>query len=91
MTVTIRVPSALRETCGGCSELALEASSVRAVLALLERQHPALHRGVCDETGALRRHVGLFVNSAHVRDLQGLDTPLAPGDTVTFLPAVSGG
>jgi len=91
VTVTIRVPSALRETCGGRSELTLEAASVRAVLALLEQHHPALHRGLCDETGAVRRHVGLFVNLAHVRDLQGLDTPLAPGDAVTFLPAVSGG
>ena len=39
----------------------------------------------------MRRHVNLFVNSDNVRDLDGLDTPLAPGDVVTILPAVSGG
>jgi molybdopterin converting factor small subunit len=90
-SVTIRVPGPLRECCGGASELRLSARDVRAVLARLEQQHPALHRSVCDETGAVRRHVNLFVNAADVRDRQGLDTLLAPGDVVTILPAVSGG
>lgn len=91
LTVTIRIPAALRATCGGTSEVTLEAPSVRAVLELLEERQPALHRSVCDETGAVRRHVSLFVNQSHLRDLQGLDTPLASGDVVTILPAVSGG
>ena len=57
----------------------------------LARSYPTLHRNVCDETGAVRRHVNLFVNTYHMRDRNGLDTPLAPGDVVTILPAVSGG
>jgi len=64
---------------------------VRAVLEEIQRRHPALHRGICDETGAVRRHVNLFVNTAHVRDREGLDTALAPGDALIILPAVSGG
>jgi molybdopterin converting factor small subunit len=39
----------------------------------------------------VRRHVNLFVNTAHVRDLRGIDTPLVSGDIITILPAVSGG
>jgi molybdopterin converting factor small subunit len=31
------------------------------------------------------------VNSDNVRDLDGVETLLRPGDVVTFLPAVSGG
>jgi MoaD family protein len=89
--VTVHVPHALRDCCGGAAELELSAASVRGVLAELERSHPSLHRGVCDETGAVRRHVSLFVNASHVRDRDGLDTALAPGDVVTILPAVSGG
>lgn len=89
--ITVRVPTPLRACCGGASELSLAAPSVRAVLDELERNHPALHRSVCDETGALRRHINVFVNSSHVRDRDGLDTPLAPGDVVFLLPAVSGG
>lgn len=91
MSVRIRIPGPLREYCGGASELPVSAPSVRAALEELERRHPALHRNVCDETGAVRRHIGLFVNTAHMRDREGLDTPLVPGDVVTILPAVSGG
>jgi molybdopterin converting factor small subunit len=90
-SITIRVPPPLRAYCGGAAVLESTATSVRAALAELEARHPALHRGVCDETGAVRRHVGVFVNEAHVRDRDGLDTPLAPGDVVSILPAVSGG
>lgn len=91
MTITIHVPGPLRACCEGASELTLSAPSVRAALDQLERQYPSLHRSVCDETGAVRRHVNLFVNTSHVRDRDGLDTALAPGDVVSILPAVSGG
>ena len=89
--ITIHVPTVLRACCEGASELSLSAASVRAVLEELEQRHPALHRSICDETGAVRRHVNLFVNTAHVRDRDGLETALAPGDVVWILPAVSGG
>ena len=89
--ITVHIPTTLRDCCGGASELALPATSLRVVLEELERRHPALHRSICDDTGAVRRHVNLFVNTNHMRDRDGIDTPLAPGDVVTILPAVSGG
>ena len=89
--IKLHVPGPLREYCQGASELLVAAPSVRVVLEELERRFPALHGRVCDETGAVRRHVNLFVNTSHVRDRDGLDTALAPGDEVTILPAVSGG
>ena len=91
MTITVHIPTLLRDCCAGASELALTATSLRAVLEELERRHPGLHRSICDDTGMVRRHVNLFVNTHHMRDHNGLDTPLAPGDVVTILPAVSGG
>jgi sulfur-carrier protein len=90
-TIRIRIPAAIRDCCGGASELLLEAASVRAALEQIEQRHPSLYRSLCDETGSVRRHVNLFVNTAHVRDREGLDTTLVPGDVVTILPAVSGG
>ena len=91
MTITIHVPATLRDCCEGASELMLTAPSVRAALEQLERSHPSLYRSVCDETGMVRRHMNLFVNTSHVRDLEGLDTALVPGDVITILPAISGG
>lgn len=91
MTITIQVPAALRGYCEGASALSLSASTVRAALEQIEQRHPSLYSSVCDETGAVRRHVNLFVNATHVRDREGLDTALVPGDVITILPAVSGG
>ena len=91
MSITIQVPPPLRAYSGGASEFSISAPNVRAALEQLERSHPGLYRSVCDETGKVRRHVNLFVNKHHMRDRDGLDTELAPGDVITILPAVSGG
>jgi molybdopterin converting factor small subunit len=90
-TVTIHVPGPLRMYCGGAAQFPISACTVRDALEELERSRSALHRNVCDETGKLRQHLNVFVNSDNVRDLDGVDTKLTPGDVVTILPAVSGG
>ena len=89
--ISVHVSGPLRDFCGGASRIALAAADVRAALTGLERDHAHLYVGVCDETGAVRRHINLFVNESHIRDLAGLDTAFAPGDVLTILPAVSGG
>jgi len=90
-TITIYLPAPLQTYCAGASQLSIEACTVGAALEELERSQSALYRNICDETGKVRRHLNVFVNSNNVRDLNGVDTTLAPGDVVTFLPAVSGG
>ena len=90
-TVTIHVVGQLRTYCGGAAQLSISARTVRAALEDLQRSQSALYRNVCDETGALRRHLNVFVNSDNVRDLDGVETVLTAGDVVTILPAVSGG
>jgi molybdopterin converting factor small subunit len=89
--ITIHVPRELRAYCDGASELRFSARNVRAVLDELERRHPSLYRGICDDTGAVRRHVNVFVNKDHMRDRDGLETALLPGDEIIFIRAVSGG
>jgi molybdopterin converting factor small subunit len=89
--ILVSVPTPLRSCCAGAEALAFPAASVRAVLDELEKHYPALHRSICDETGALRRHINLFVNTHHMRDRDGLETRLEAGDVVTIMTAVSGG
>ena len=91
MAIKILVPGTLRAHCDGATDLSVSAGSVREALEQLERAHPSLYQCICDETGAVRRHLGVFVNADHVRDREGVDTALAPGDVITILPAVSGG
>lgn len=91
MTILVQIPAVLRPECGGVSELRLPANSVRDALAELQQSQPSLYRSVCDETGAVRRHVNLFVNDAFLHQREGLDTVLEPGDVLSIMPAVSGG
>ena len=92
MTVTIQIPATLRAYChDATSEITLSAATVRAALGQLDRSHPMLYRSICDETGAVRRHVHLFVNDSLITDREGLDTALVPGDVLSIMPAVSGG
>ncbi len=91
MTITVHVPGVLRSYCAGASRLTLSAPTVRAALEQIETRYPSLHRNLCDETGTVRRHINLFVNTTHIRDRDGLDTVLSPGDEVLVVPAVSGG
>lgn len=89
--ISIHVFGSLRTYCGGASQLSMTAGTVRAALENLEQTQPALYPNICDETGAVRRHLNVFVNTENVRDLNGIDTALTAGDVVTILPAVSGG
>lgn len=89
--VRVYIPGPLRVYCDGATELPVAAGSVRAALEEIEREYPALHRNVRDETGAVRRHINVFVNSDNVRDREGLETVVREGDLITILPAVSGG
>jgi molybdopterin converting factor small subunit len=90
-TITLHVPGPLRTYCAGASQLSFSAATVSAVLEEIERSQFPLFRNICDETGKLRRHLNVFVNADNIRDLNGVDTLLAPGDVLTILPAVSGG
>jgi molybdopterin converting factor small subunit len=93
MTVAVKISEGLREYCRGANEISVSANTIGSALAQLQQEHPSLYTSVCDETGAVRRHVNLFVNSdlVLVRQAIGMETPLSPGDVLTIWPAVSGG
>ena len=94
MEVRVRVPSALRELVAGARVVLVDAEApvtVGTVLDALARDHPTLERRVRDEQDRLRAHVNLFVDSDNIRDLDGVATPIAPGQELSIIPAVSGG
>jgi molybdopterin converting factor small subunit len=91
MTVTVRIPTQLRPLTADAGEVEVEAGTVREAIEVLDRDHPGIRARVLDDQGSLRRFVNLFVADEDVRFLQGLDTRLPPGSTLSIIPAVAGG
>lgn len=91
MSVTVRVPTTLRTLTAGASEVAVEGATVRDVVAALDTAHPGFADKLLDDDGGLRRFVNVFVADDDVRFLDGLDTPVPDGETVSIIPAVAGG
>jgi molybdopterin converting factor small subunit len=52
---------------------------------------PALKFHVFDKDGNLRRHISLFVNDIHVKELNGNETRVGEKDVVRILAAAAGG
>ena len=90
MTV-VRIPTQLRPLSGGASEVDVEASTVAEVLTALDVAHPGFADRLQDETGRLRRFVNVFVADEDIRFLDGLETRVGAGCTVSIVPAVAGG
>jgi sulfur-carrier protein len=91
MSTTVRIPSQLRPLSGGAGEVQLEGSTVGDVLKALDVAHPGFADRLFDESGNLRRFVNVFLADEDVRFLQGLSSPVAPGQTISIVPAVAGG
>ena len=90
MSVTVRIPTQLRTLTGGRAG-DRGGGTVAEVLEALEAAHPGFAERLFDEGGELRRFVNVFVADEDIRFLEGLDTPVADGPTVSIVPAVAGG
>ena len=93
MRITVEIPPMLRDYCNQRDEISVAATTVQAALSELKQSYPDVYLGVCDETGSVRRHIHLFVNSQFVavRDPLTLQTKLKSGDVLSIWTAVSGG
>jgi Molybdopterin converting factor, small subunit len=91
MSVTVRIPTQLRELSGGAAEVSLEPGSLAEVLAALDATHPGFQGRLFGDDGELRRFVNVFVADEDIRFLDGLGTAVDDGATVSIVPAVAGG
>lgn len=91
MAVTVRIPTTLRPLTGGANTVEVDPGSLRAIIGSLDTAHPGLGERLLDDDGGLRKFVNVFVDDDDVRYLQGLDTDVADGVTVSVIPAVAGG
>jgi molybdopterin converting factor small subunit len=93
MEITIALPGALQPYAAGSHEVVLDArgGTVGDALGALAGRYPGVVDRVVDESGAVRRHVNVFVDGDDIRFLRGLATAVREGSTIVIFPAVSGG
>jgi len=89
--VQVRIPTPLRKYTGGAEAVQAEGTTVAGLVADLDKRHPGIRERICDESGAVRRFVNIFVNGEDIRFLQNLDTAVKAGDEVSVVPAIAGG
>ncbi len=74
-----------------CPSLDVEGKTLREVMDAVWEQLPAARGYILDETGAVRRHVVIFVDGEGVKDRDGLGDPVKPNSEIYVMQALSGG
>ena len=90
MSVDVRIPMNLRPLTAGRKLVGAEGASLQDIIANLDTSYPGIGQRLLDDAG-LRRFMHVYLNGEDVRFLDGLDTDVAVGDSVTILPAVTDG
>jgi len=88
---TVRFPAMLKYYVNNQTEFLVPATTVNELISGVLEQYPALKFHLVDSQGSLRRHFNIFVNGTHIRDLNGMDTPLQEQDKVILMASAAGG
>jgi adenylyltransferase/sulfurtransferase len=91
MSVTIIIPTALRQYAGDNSEIEVEAGTAGEALESLTRTHAELRRHLYNDQNKLRSFVNVYLNDEDIRHASGADTPVKDGDTLMIVPSIAGG
>ena len=87
----IKIPTPLRPYTNDSKEVNVEGNTVNDALDSLLSLYPDLSENIHNEEGKLRAFVNLFLGEDHIKDLQGLDTPLREKDILRIIPSIAGG
>ncbi|MBT8479800.1 MAG: MoaD/ThiS family protein [Gemmatimonadetes bacterium] len=90
-SVTVVVPSSLRELTGGRTRLQLQARSVEEALAQIRESEPLLAGRLFADGGEVRGFINVFVDGTEIRHLEPACRELRSGAVVTIVPSVAGG
>ena len=91
MSVTVRLPGALRDAAGGETRLSASGETLRDLIADIDRRHPGFASRVLDEAGALRSYVNVYIGDEDARTRGGSGAAVPDGSEVMVIPAMAGG
>ena len=89
MSITVRIPSTLRQYTEQKSEIALEGKTVGEVLDNLKARFPEIGDR-CFST-RMSRFMNIYLNDRDIRSLNDRDTPVADEDVLSIVFAIAGG
>lgn len=88
--VTVEFAASLRRHVE-CAPQSVLAGSLRTVLQAALAAAPELAHYVFDDQGHVRKHVAIFINQQMLINRSQLDLPIASGDKVLVIQALTGG
>ena len=88
---TVLIPTPLRKLTGELESVSAAGDTIGEVIDNLDRAYPGLKERVCDETGAVRRFVNIYVGGEDIRFLEDKATPVNEADEISIVPAIAGG
>ena len=91
MAVKVRVPTPLMKLTDNQSEVTAEGATISEILNNLESQFSGIKERICDENGAPRRFINIYLNEEDIRFLEGESTAVKDGDEISIIPAIAGG
>ena len=91
MPVLVRIPTPLQRFTKNQSAVQAEGNTVQEVIASLEQSFPGVRERLCDEQGAIRKFVNLYLNDEDIRFIDGENTGVKDGDELAIIPAIAGG
>jgi molybdopterin converting factor small subunit len=88
---TIHFPALMKYYVENQNEILADGSTVNVLMQNVLVKYPALKPHLFDASGELRRHFNIFVNGVHIRELNGMETPLKDDDKVILMASAAGG
>ncbi|MEO6050036.1 MAG: molybdopterin-synthase adenylyltransferase MoeB [Pyrinomonadaceae bacterium] len=91
MSVTIVIPTPLRQFAEGKMEIEVVATTVGEALDALTKEFAELRKHLYNEQDSLRNFINVYVNDEDIRHLDGPATPVKDGETIMIVPSIAGG
>jgi molybdopterin converting factor small subunit len=88
---TVRFPAVMKYYVNNQSEFSISASTASELIEKIINEYPAVKFHLVDSEVKLRRHLNIFINGTHIRDLRGMETPLNEEDKVILMASAAGG
>lgn len=88
---TVLIPAPLRKLTNNVDTVFVDGSTISEVVENLDLGYPGIKDRICNEHGAIRTFVNVYLNNEDIRFKAGFSTEIKDTDEISIVPAVAGG